>query len=61
VQPWARVYVDGTFRGTTPLKAISLPPGEHGIILVNEELNVRQTHRVEIEASHTSELKVSLP
>ena len=50
-----------TAESRSPMKAIALPPGEHGIILVNEELNVRQTHRVEIEPNRTRELHVSLP
>jgi serine/threonine-protein kinase len=33
--PWARVYVDGQFRGETPVQNLMLRPGRHRLRLVN--------------------------
>lgn len=35
-EPWAKVYIDGEYKGKTPFAAEAfLPPGPHGILLVN--------------------------
>jgi hypothetical protein len=37
VRPWAEVIVDGTSRGTTPLRPLSLSVGVHSVRLVNPD------------------------
>lgn len=54
--PWAKVTVDGTARGRTPVKVV-LPVGEHVVLLDYEEGNVRQRHVVRIERGKEFELK----
>ncbi len=34
--PWAHVYMDGDYKGTTPINRLSLPSGEHVIKFVKE-------------------------
>ena len=33
VKPWAEVTVDGKAIGKTPIRSVSLPPGEHVVML----------------------------
>lgn len=33
--PWAKVFVDGTYQGDTPLQGLALEPGRHRLRLVN--------------------------
>jgi serine/threonine-protein kinase len=35
--PWARVYLDGRYLGTTPLRAVEVPAGSHRIVLKSHE------------------------
>jgi serine/threonine-protein kinase len=60
VHPWARVFLDGEPHGVTPMEPFSAKPGTHSLILVNEELGVRQSRTVEVEAGKQTEVKVSL-
>jgi len=58
--PWAKVYVDGTYRETTPLTApLSLTPGEHRLELRNPNFSpVRRT--VHIRPGHIDTLRLKL-
>lgn len=60
VHPWAQVFVDGKLVGTTPLPVLSLPPGRHSLILVNEALDVREVHHVDVRAGQQKEVKYTL-
>ncbi len=60
VKPWGRVFVDGKLRGTTPLAPLSLPPGAHQVLVVNEELKAKKTYSVDVRGGKTTELKVVL-
>ncbi|MCC7009626.1 MAG: PEGA domain-containing protein [Acidobacteria bacterium] len=53
----ARVAIDGSPRGTTPL-TLTLPPGEHGIVLTSGPTVTRRT--VNVASGSTSTLMVSL-
>ena len=46
--PWAHVYVAGKRRGTTPLKGLRLPVGQHQVTLVNPEAGIRRTVTVRV-------------
>ncbi|HEX4621967.1 MAG TPA: serine/threonine-protein kinase [Myxococcaceae bacterium] len=60
VHPWARVFLDGEPHCVTPIEPFSAKPGTHSLILVNEELGVRQSRTVEVAAGKQTEVKVSL-
>ncbi|HKP64372.1 MAG TPA: PEGA domain-containing protein [Polyangiales bacterium] len=49
-RPWSQVFVDGKLIGVTPQRAISLPPGSHTLLLVNDEFSIRKTVQVEIKS-----------
>ncbi len=46
--PWARVYVDGRYRGDTPLQNLALAAGKHTVKLVNPRLKASRTLTVRI-------------
>jgi hypothetical protein len=54
----ARVTVDGTPRGQTPLTLDGLMPGDHTVVLANDVSSV--THAVTIEAGATASLVVPM-
>ena len=54
----ARVTVDGTPRGQTPLTLDGLTPGNHTVVLANDVSSV--THEVTIEAGATASLVVPM-
>ena len=54
----ARVSVDGTSRGTSPVTVADLAPGEHSVLLESDRGSVRQV--VTIEAGVTASLMVPL-
>ena len=54
----ARVTVDGTPRGQTPLTLDGLMPGDHSVVLANDVSSV--THAVTIEAGATASLVVPM-
>lgn len=54
----ARVFVDGKFRGTTPLTVDDLPAGAHVVLLETPSGSVRRT--VTIETNQTVELNETL-
>jgi hypothetical protein len=45
--------VDGTFQGTTPLRALKRSPGRHSVVLVSTELDERLSATVDVKASQT--------
>jgi hypothetical protein len=49
-RPWAQVFVDGKLYGVTPQRGISLPPGSHTLVLVNDEFSIRKTVPIEIKS-----------
>ncbi len=59
VEPWARVRVAGREVGTTPLGAVSLPAGDHEVVLTNPDFPVH-TVRVRVEAGEETRAAVSL-
>jgi len=48
--PWARVYVDGQFRGETPVQNLILRPGRHRLRLVNPKHGLSRELVVRIRA-----------
>jgi serine/threonine protein kinase len=50
--PWCRVIIDGTDRGTTPLK-VKLPAGPHTLLLVNPEFHINRSYSVTIQPNET--------
>lgn len=40
-EPWVRVVVDGRRVSNTPVKRMVLRPGNHQVVLVNDDLNLR--------------------
>jgi len=60
VHPWAHVFFDGKLRGVTPLDPISASPGEHTLILVNEDLKVKRTLSVNVRPGESTEVREDL-
>jgi eukaryotic-like serine/threonine-protein kinase len=60
VRPWALVYLDGVFRGETPLDPFPVTAGTHTVTLANDSIHVRKKYEVEIRAHEQHDLKVSL-
>lgn len=58
--PWASVTVDGRGVGTTPIAAISLPPGPHSVVLQNSELGVSRSFSTTVRSGKLTTLKVNL-
>lgn len=59
-RPWSQVFVDGRLIGNTPQMNISLSAGRHTILLVNDDLHVRETRSVTIVSGETQRLIVTL-
>jgi hypothetical protein len=60
VEPWAEVWIDGKLAETTPFaKALSLPEGEHEIVLKNPHF-AADSRKLSIKRGATETLKVSL-
>jgi tRNA A-37 threonylcarbamoyl transferase component Bud32 len=58
-EPWARVRVDGEDVGTTPLGALSLPPGRRTVTFENPDFPSRSVE-VDVESGGEERLAVSL-
>ncbi len=59
ILPWAAVSVDGVSQGTTPLRPLDLPPGEHRVQLTHPDY--KPLHKnVTIVAGKTTTLEVDL-
>jgi hypothetical protein len=52
--PWARVYVDGTYIGDTPIRGHSLPAGGHRIRLSNPRLEQDTEASITIRVGETT-------
>jgi len=48
--PWAKVYIDGTYRGETPLEGLRLRAGHHQVRLVSPSRGLSRTFRVRVHA-----------
>jgi serine/threonine protein kinase len=51
--PWASVYIDGKYRGETPIQGLRLAAGPHRVRLVNRKHGKRHSLRIEIQANRT--------
>jgi serine/threonine protein kinase len=51
--PWTRVSEGGRVLGQTPLVHVSLPAGEHTLVLENPDQNLKQTLTVTIKSGET--------
>ncbi len=60
IQPWAEVYVDGKRMGTTPIAPLPVAPGRHRVRLVNPDLGVERTVRVQVPAGDAYLLRLDL-
>jgi len=52
--PWAKVYIDGTYIGDTPIRGYSLPAGRHRIRLANPRLEQDTEANISIRAGETT-------
>ena len=48
--PWAEIYLDGHFVGTTPQANLLLGAGHHRVKLVNQPMEMSKTFVVEIQS-----------
>jgi hypothetical protein len=48
--PWAEIYLDGSFVGTTPQANLLLGAGRHRVKLVNQPMEMSKTFVVEIQS-----------
>lgn len=55
-RPWARVYIDGTLIGTTPISRRTLSVGEHVVRLVNNDMDFDKTELVVIRPEKLTRL-----
>ena len=60
VLPWGDVSVDGRSVGTTPMGAISLPPGTHSVTVRNSELGASRSSSVTIKPGKPSSIRFDL-
>jgi serine/threonine-protein kinase len=51
--PWARVFVDGVYRGDTPVQRLRLAAGVHELRVVNPDQRLSRTLSVVIVAGET--------
>ena len=56
--PWARISVDGTDWGTTPLFKRSLPAGPHTLVITNSAENIDARVTAQIVARETVKMKL---
>jgi hypothetical protein len=49
--PWAEIYIDDVFVGTTPRSDLSVKAGRHRLKLVNPPLQMEKTLVVEVRAA----------
>jgi eukaryotic-like serine/threonine-protein kinase len=60
VHPWAHVFFDGKPIGLTPIEPFPATPGEHSVILVNEDLKVRRTLTIRVNPGDDTEVRQEL-
>jgi serine/threonine protein kinase len=60
VRPWAQVIVDGSEKGTTPLKKIALQPGMHKVTLTNNELGYNENLNVRVRPGKTATINKNI-
>ena len=58
VHPWARVTLDGTLLGITPLKPISVYEGHHLLVLHNSELKQKRRRWLQVRPGQESLVKI---
>lgn len=56
VHPWAEVFIDGQFFGSTPMSALSLPEGNYLVQLRNPDVSAVALKTVKIYADKRTEL-----
>ncbi|MCP4603971.1 MAG: serine/threonine protein kinase [Proteobacteria bacterium] len=54
VRPWARVEVDGTDQGTTPIKNLRVRTGPHQVTLINDRLGFRKDISIRVRPEKTT-------
>ncbi len=58
--PWGKIYVDGIYKGTTPLqKPLALFPGEYMLTIVNPNFK-EVTKNIKISAKETYDFKLNM-
>jgi serine/threonine-protein kinase len=60
VAPWAKVYVDGQEKGTTPFAPLEMKAGRHHVLLVNDEIHASREMTVEVRAGRTATVRIKL-
>ena len=58
--PWTKVIIDGETRGSTPLFRVRLMPGQHTVKFVNEEQNISQEAKFEVQSGYLTKLRGAL-
>ena len=58
-QPWAEVYIDGTFYNTTPMPAVTVKPGTHRVEFRNRYYQ-SNTRDVQVAPGKTTRVAVEL-
>jgi serine/threonine-protein kinase len=51
--PWAKVYIDGDYRGETPIQELALPAGRHRVRLVNPSMELSSSLVVQVRPDVT--------
>ena len=59
MKPWAEVTVEGETVGTTPLKALELPPGRYSVVFAHPAFQPLR-RKVEIRPGETTRVEVDL-
>jgi serine/threonine-protein kinase len=60
VNPWGNVSINGKSYGTTPLGAISLPPGTYTVVVTNPDLGATRSASVKISAGKPAGVRFDL-
>jgi serine/threonine-protein kinase len=60
VLPWGDVTVDGRPAGTTPIQPLTLPPGQHTVVVKNAELGASRTMKTIVKPGAPTLLKIDL-
>lgn len=58
--PWARVFWRNRLLGPTPLQNVEFPPGEHTLILENQDLGIREKVPIRIDSKRKTKRLVNL-
>jgi hypothetical protein len=52
-EPWTQVYIDGRYRGDTPIEGLALEAGVHEVRLLNARERIARAFKVTIRPGRT--------